>query len=103
MKPAPWPALLSDLDALRDRYIAALESAKGRDQGGDVADAVASTLEILSDVARVATSRLEARALMRAALDHLLHGELESRVCACPPAEHRREPRVSARPEVPTT
>jgi hypothetical protein len=33
MKAAPWPALLTDLDALRDRYIAALKSTEGRDQG----------------------------------------------------------------------
>jgi predicted short-subunit dehydrogenase-like oxidoreductase (DUF2520 family) len=90
VKSAPWPALLSDLDALRDRYIAALTGPAERGQGGDVAEAVASTLEILSDVARAATTRLEARALMRAALDGLLYRELEARVCACPPSEQPR-------------
>lgn len=67
--PAPWPALLSDLDALRDRYLAAFASSAERGQGGDVTEAGASTLEMLSDVARAATTRLEARALMRSALD----------------------------------
>jgi hypothetical protein len=62
MKPAPWPALLSDLGALRDRYIAAVKGTEGRDRGGDVADAVASTLEVLSDIARAGTARLEASA-----------------------------------------
>jgi hypothetical protein len=101
--PGPWPALLSELDALRGRYLAALAGPAERGQGGDVAEAVCSTLEVLSDVARTATTRLEARALMRAALDHLLHGELEARVCSCPPSEHRRKARVSAHREVPPT
>jgi hypothetical protein len=96
---SPWPTLLVDLDAPRDRYIKALEATKTGDPDADVADAVASTLEVLSDVARVATTRLEARALMRAALDHLLHAELSlrARVCSCPPRDHPRRARVAAR------
>jgi hypothetical protein len=78
-----WAALLVDLDALRDRYIAALEKTTAApDRDGDVADAVCSTLEILSDVARVARTRLEARALVHTALADLLRGELAARLHA---------------------
>jgi hypothetical protein len=78
-----WAALLSDLDELRDRYIVALEKTTTvPDRDGDVADAIGSTLEILSGVARVARTRLEARSLVHTALADLLRGELAARIHA---------------------
>jgi hypothetical protein len=79
-KADPWPALLAELDALRDRYVTACEKAADAGHAADVADAVASTLVILSDLARVAHTRLELRALMQVATAGLLREELRARI-----------------------
>jgi hypothetical protein len=76
---SPWPALARDLEALAARYAAAV-GADEDDEDADVADGIASTLAILVEVADFATTRLELRALMHAAMGNVTLGELAARI-----------------------
>jgi hypothetical protein len=79
---SPWPAIRVEFEVLARRCRTAAELAEPDDADGGMADGIASMLVLLADIAGVARTRLELRALMHAAMGHAVDAELAARMKA---------------------